>query len=75
MRKLRCYQVSGLCVKEVLDEFNERRERQDEGFDIPDADILSVSAVPSTSRALKAMPDGSLEKPNIDVVIVYWSNN
>ena len=66
MRKLKCFQIGGQCVQEVLDEFNERREE----FGIPDADIVSVSAMPSTSTSPQAQPDGSTKLPKVEVVIV-----
>jgi len=58
MRKLKCFEVAGLCVQEVLDEFTERREE----FGVADDDILSVSAYPSTSGK------------KVEVVIVYWGD-
>ena len=71
MRKLRCFQIGGLSVQEVLDEFNERREE----FGIPDGDIVSVSALPPTAAISIAQPEGSKKLPKVEVVIVYWSVN
>lgn len=71
MRKLRCFEIGGFSVQEILDEFNERRKE----FGIPDADILSVSAKPSTSKVPIALHDGGSKLPTVDVVIVYWSDN
>jgi hypothetical protein len=70
VRKLRCFQVGGFTVQDVLDEFNERRGE----FGVADADILSVNALPSTSEIKSAAPDGSTQKPKVEVVIVYWSD-
>ncbi len=64
MRKLKCFQIGGQHVQDVLDEFNERREE----FGIPDSDILSISAMPSTSTG------GGTKLPKVEVVIVYWSD-
>jgi hypothetical protein len=75
VRKLKCFQIGGFTVQDVLDEFNERRERGDELFDgISDSDILSVSASPPTLGVRIARPDGGAQKPKIEVVIVYWSD-
>ncbi len=71
MRKLKCFQIGGQCVQDVLDEFNERREE----FGITDSDILSISAMPSTSTIPQAQPDGSTKLPRVEVVIVYWSDD
>jgi uncharacterized protein YfbU (UPF0304 family) len=70
MRKLKSFQIGGLSVQEVLDEFNERREE----FGIEnDSDIVSVSALPPTAMIPIAQPDGSTLVPKVEVVIVYWS--
>ena len=67
MRKLKCFQVSGTSVQEVLDEFNERRKE----FGVPDKDIISVSTLPPTSGTKIATPSGAAD-PKVQVVIVYW---
>jgi hypothetical protein len=67
MRKLKCFQISGTIVQEVLDEFNERREE----FGIPDSDIISVSALPPTLGTKLASSTGTKD-PKVEVVIVYW---
>ena len=67
MRKLKCFQISGITVQEILDEFNERRGE----FGIPDSDIISVSALPPTSEIKLATPTG-LRDRKVEVVIVYW---
>lgn len=69
MRKLKCFQVSGLTVEGVLDEFNERAEE----FGVKEADIVSVSAVPPTLGTKLATPMGTAN-PKVEVVIVYWSD-
>ena len=69
MRKLKCYQIKGLTVQEVLDEFNERSEE----FGIGEHDILSVSAMPPTLGIKPATPKGTTD-PKVEVVIVYWAN-
>jgi hypothetical protein len=70
MRKLKCFQIGGQHVQEVLDEFNERREE----FGVPDSNILSISAMPSTSTIPQAQPDGSTKLPKVEVVIVCGSD-
>lgn len=67
MRKLKCFQISGTTVQEVLDEFNERRKE----FGFPDSDIVSVSALPPTLGIKLATPTGTKD-PKVEVVIVYW---
>jgi len=69
MRKLKCFQVSGLTVEGVLDEFNERAEE----FGVKEADIVSVSALPPTLGTKLATPTGTAN-PKVEVVIVYWSD-
>lgn len=69
MRKLKCFQVSGLTVEGVLDEFNERAEE----FGVKEADIVSVSALPPTLGTKLATPTGTAN-PKVEVVIVFWSN-
>jgi hypothetical protein len=67
VRKLKCIQVSGMCVQEVLDEFNERREE----LGITDSDVISVSALPPTLATKIATPTGTVV-PKVEVVIAYW---
>lgn len=69
MRKLKCFQISGLCVQEVLDEFNERIEE----FGLTERDIVSVSALPPTMGTKLGTPSG-LKEPKVEVVIVYWAD-
>ena len=70
MRKLKCFQVSGLYVQEILDEFNERAGE----FNIPESDIISVSAMPPTVGAKISTPEGTKD-PKVEVVIFYWAND
>jgi len=69
MRKLKCFQVSGPSVQEVLDEFNERAEE----FGVGEKDIVSVSAMPPTLGIKVATSKGTVD-PKVEVVIVYWAN-
>lgn len=68
MRKLKCFQISGLSVQEVLDEFNERAEE----FGVSEGEIVSVSAMPPTHGTKLSTASGTAT-PNVEVVIVYWS--
>jgi hypothetical protein len=72
MRKLKCFQVGGFTVEEVLDEFNERASE----FGIDDEeDIVSVSALPPTLGIKLPAPEGpALRDPKVEVVIVYWAD-
>lgn len=70
MRKLKCFQVSGLNVQEVLDEFNERVEE----FRVSESDIVSVSALTPTMGTKLATAKGTAD-PKVEVVIVYWAND
>jgi len=70
MRKLKCYQVSGMFVQEVLDEFNERANE----FGVSEADIVSVNALPPTLGTKISTPQGTKD-PKVEVVIVYWAND
>ncbi len=72
MRRLACFQVGGMTVQEVLDEFNERAAEfgiQNEG------DVVSVSALPPALGAkLPATKGPGLVSPRVEVLIVYWAN-
>lgn len=70
MRKLRCLQAPGICVEEVLDEFNARCEE----FGVREEDVVSVSALPATGN-VRVKGDGGAENARVEVVIVYWSDN
>lgn len=69
MRKLKCLQIPGLNVQEVLDEFNERAEE----FKVKESDIVSVSVLPPT-MGIKISTHEGTAKPRVEVVIVYWAN-
>lgn len=69
MRKLRCLQSPGISANEVLEEFIERAEE----FGFRDEnDIVSVSVGPATTNIQIARPGGSV-RANVEVTIVYWS--
>jgi hypothetical protein len=68
MRKLKCFQVSGLTVQEVLDEFNERAKE----FGVRERDIVTVAALPPTLGTKIATSTGTAD-PKVEVVIVYWA--
>lgn len=70
MRKLRSFQVVGRAVQEVLDEFNERADE----FGVTESDIVSVSAIQPTREVNIHTPEGKV-KPNLEVIIVYWSDD
>ncbi len=69
MRKLKCFQVSGLTIQEVLDEFNERAQE----FGVRESDIVTVSALPPTLGMKIGTPTGTAD-PKVEVVIVYWAD-
>lgn len=69
MRKLKCFQISGLSVQDVLDEFNERAAE----FGVKESDIITVSALPPTLGTKIAHSTGTKD-PKVEVVIVYWAN-
>lgn len=68
VRKLKCFQISGLSVQEVLDEFNETAEE----FGVSEGEIVSVSAMPPTLGTKLSTASGTAT-PKVEVVIVYWS--
>ncbi|MGH7813327.1 MAG: hypothetical protein ACREQI_04915 [Candidatus Binataceae bacterium] len=67
MRKLKCFQVSGFTVQDVLDEFNERSGE----FGVKENDVVTVCAMPATRGTKIGTPTGT-EDPKLEVVIVYW---
>ncbi len=69
MRKLRCFQVAGISVQEVLDEFNERSSE----FGVQEEGIVSVSALPLT-REVKVHTGNGMKDASIEVLIVYWAD-
>ena len=67
MRKLRCFQVPGVSVAEVLDEFNERSEELGvQGED----DIISVSVGAAVPDIPIVGPGGTV-RPDVGVTIFY----
>ncbi len=70
MRKLKCHQVRGMYVQEILDEWNERAEEL--GL-VSESDILSVSTSPPTLTTKVMTPKGDKE-PVVEVTIVYWAD-
>lgn len=69
MRKLKCFQVSGVTVEEVLDEFNERVDE----FGITESDVVNVSVMQPTGMKKIHTPNGNRDAL-VEVVIVYWAN-
>lgn len=69
MRKLKCFQVHGLSVSEVLDEFNERAEE----FGVKERDIISVSTLPPDPKQVAVVREGETA-PKVQVVIAYWAD-
>jgi hypothetical protein len=67
MRKLRYFQIPGMNVGEVLDEFNERRGE----FRVAEADIINVQVLPSTGRKIGTAK--GIEEAKVEVLIFYWS--
>ncbi|KTB54967.1 hypothetical protein AO067_20320 [Pseudomonas viridiflava ICMP 13104] len=69
MRKLRCYEVTGLSVSEILSEFNERADE----FGVTEENLVSVSAM-APSRPIKILDGGKTTEARVQVTIVYWSD-
>ncbi len=69
MRQLKCLQIPGRSVQEILDEFNERASE----FGVTETDIISISAMPPTSEVTIKTPKGTAQA-TVEVVIVYWAN-
>lgn len=71
MRKLRCKEVQGSSVADVLDQFNERAGE----FGISaETDVISVSVMPPVYPEMKILDAGKLRDPKVSVVITYWSD-
>jgi hypothetical protein len=70
VRKLKCFEVHGVNVQDVLDEFNERA--QDE-FGIKPEHVLSVSVLPPPRPVKIATPTGTADA-RVQVVIIYWAD-
>lgn len=69
MRKLKCFQIPGMTVEEVLDEFNSRAAE----FGITERDILTVSTSPPTLTGKLHTAKGPVT-PNVEVTIIYWAD-
>jgi hypothetical protein len=69
MRKLRCYEVAGLSVSEILSEFNERADE----FGVTEENLVSVS-VTEPKSPLKILDGDKIRDTRVQVTIVYWSN-
>lgn len=67
MRKLKHFQVHGMNVGEVLEEFNERRGE----FRIAEADVVNVHVMPATGGKI-GTPKG-IEEARVQVFIFYWT--
>jgi hypothetical protein len=70
MRKVKCFDLPGISMQEVLDEFNERRLGE---FGIKDDDIISVS-VRACTEIRKIERGKGPENAQVVVSIVYWGD-
>ena len=69
MRKLKCKEVHGISVDDVLAEFNERRRE----FGVKDADLISVS-VRAADKPANIHTPGGARQSSVIVTIFYWSD-
>lgn len=69
MSKILSFDIHGVSVEEVLEEFNERREEE---FDIKKKDIISLSVRNADEPHKIAQPDGSTKDSKVIVTIFYW---
>jgi hypothetical protein len=69
VRKIKCKEVHGISVEEVLDEFNERRQE----FGVKDADVISVS-VRAADKPTNIHTTGGPKQSTVIVTIFYWSD-
>ena len=71
MRKLKCFEMHGLGVTEVLEDFNERAAE----FGITkESDVVSVIGVEPDPKAKIASIHKGTASPKMLVVITYWSD-
>lgn len=70
MRKLRCFEVHGQSVSDVLEEFNERNEE----FGIAEDDVVSVSVLPAKPGHFLIREGAKKIEAMVRVVIVYWAS-
>lgn len=68
MRKLMCFQMSGMIVQELLDAFNEWANE----FKVTEGDVVSVSTS-SPTLGVKVHTSTGSKEPKVEVTIVYWS--
>lgn len=72
MRKIGFFDIHGVTLEEIVDEFNERRNE----FGITEeVDIISMSIRPAADPHKIAQPDGSLKESKVVVTIFYWQND
>lgn len=69
MRKVKCWEIHGMSLHELLNEFNERRDE----FGVPDEDIISMSSGAPLRIERVHTPDGSKDA-TVRLVIFYWSD-
>jgi hypothetical protein len=70
MRKIACFDLHGVDVQDVLEEFNERCEE----FNITkETDIISLSVREAAHPHKIAQPGGLTKDSTVVVSIFYWS--
>ncbi len=69
MRKIKCHDIPGIHVGEILDEFNERPEE----FGIEDEDIISISSS-APAFPVKVIVGKETKEAAVRVSIFYWSD-
>ena len=76
MRQMKCVDIHGTSVQEVLEQFNERQEELMDlhGFS-DESDIISVCVrPPSKSRKIHNSDHGTQDS-NVLVTFFFWSNS
>jgi hypothetical protein len=72
MRKIGYFDLHGVTVEEIVDEFNERRNE----FGITEeTDIISMSVRPAIEPNKLPQPDRSFKESKVVVTIFYWQND
>jgi hypothetical protein len=71
VKKIKCFDIPGETVGEVLDDFNERREE----WPVQDADIISISTRSSCTEAHNIVAGKKTVKAKVIVTIFYWSDS
>jgi hypothetical protein len=69
MRNVKCFDLHGITVEDVLNEFNERRGE----FKVHKGDIISMSTRTPVEPVTIATKSGS-EKSTVIVTIFYWTD-